>query len=110
MNWNSDVTAGPFNTAQRYRTQFVLPAGFSHPSLEISIHSDNVATIFLNGIQVGQQTFFETADNFSDPPEVFTVTDQSLFQAGTNTIEFYIYNFSGPTAFDYKALVSFVTP
>ena len=85
----------------------MLPDGFSSPSLTVQVHADNVATIYLNGVQIGQQPFAETFTNFQDPPESFTVTDPSRFQAGANILEFDIYNFGGPTAFDYKATVTF---
>jgi hypothetical protein len=79
INWYPS-TFGEAFTATRYRTHFVLPSGFSSPSLTVLVHADNVATIFLNGVQIGQQTFAEIFENFLDPPESFTATNQSLFQ------------------------------
>lgn len=110
VNWDPDMTIGPFGSARRYRTVFNLLAGFSAPSLTVQVHADNVATVFLNGVQIGQQTFDEVAGNFSDPAEVFSTLDTSLFRDGVNTIEFEIYNFTGPTAFDYKATVEYSLP
>ena len=87
----------------------MLPSGFSNPSLLVQVHADNVATLFLNGTQIGQQPFAEIGGNFQNPPESFTVTDPSLFQLGANILEFDIYNFTSATAFDYKAIVSFTS-
>jgi len=99
--------SGPASTATRYRTIFTLPSCYSNPSLSVLVHADNVATLFLNGVQIGQQPFAEIFPNFQDPADSFTVTNPALFQPGANTLEFDIFNFSGPTAFDYKAIVSF---
>jgi len=108
INRNPDFF-GPEHAATWYRSHFVLPSGFSSPSLTVLVHADNVATIFLNGVQIGQQPFVETFLNFINPPESFTATDQSLFQAGVNILEFDIFNFCCITAFDYKATVSFTS-
>ena len=106
INRNPDLS-GPLFAATRYRTSFELPAGFSEPALTVDVHADNVATVFLNGVQIGQQPFVETAFNFRDPASSFTTADPSLFVTGTNVLEFEIYNFNGQTAFDYQATVSF---
>ena len=91
-----------------YRTTFTLPAGFKTPSLTVQVYADNVATIFLNGTQIGQQPFVEYPPNFQGgPPSSFTTTEQSLFGAGVNLLEFEIYNFCCGTGFDYQAVVSF---
>ena len=100
----------PDFTTTRYRAVFVLPSGFSNPSLTVQVHADNVATIFLNGTQIGQQPFGEIASNFQDPAESFTVNDTALFHTGANTLEFDIRNFHGPTGFDYSAVVSYLGP
>lgn len=99
--------AGPNNTSTLYKTTFELPADFRDASVTVNIHADNVATIYLNGTPIGQQTFAEIFPNFQDPPELFTTNDPSLFNAGTNTLLFDIYNFGGPTAFDYLAEMSY---
>lgn len=107
--WLSQVSDanGPANTATRFRTTFTLPQAYSGASLSVDVFADNVATIFLNGVQVGQQPFAEIFPNFQNPPSNFTAVDPTLFRSGTNTLEFTIYNFSGPSGFDYKALVTF---
>ena len=112
INRNPDLT-GPEGTTTdpvlvaRYRTPFTLPAGFTSPSLAIQIHADNVARIFLNGTQIGQQEFKEVQTNFQDPPQSFTTIDATLFRTGANALEFEIFNFTGPTAFDYKAVLTY---
>jgi hypothetical protein len=107
INKNPDYTGEEFANTH-YRTTFQLCAGFSNASLIVNVHADNVATVFLNGVQFGQQPFAEIGENYQDPPSSFTATGP--FLAGTNTLEFDIFNFSGPTAFDYKAVVSFSCP
>jgi hypothetical protein len=86
----------------------VLPQGFHDASLSVDVHADNVASVFLNGMQIGQQPFAAILANFQDPPSTFTATDPVLFRAGTNVLEFDITNLGGPgPSFDYKAVVSF---
>jgi hypothetical protein len=103
---------GADNTDFFYRTTFTLPATFSNPSLSIQVHSDNAATIFLNGNdaahQIGAQPFVEDPANFTNPPEMFTTSDPALFQAGTNTISITVHNFlAGITALDFLADICF---
>jgi hypothetical protein len=99
----------PVDGATRYRAIFQLPEGFSSPSMDAQVYADNVATVFVNGVQVYQQTFADIWTNFQGPASAFTVSDASLFHSGANTLEFEIYNFIGPTAFDYQATISFST-
>ena len=76
----------PDSASTLYQTTFTLPAGFSAPSLTVQVYADNVATIFLNGTQIGQQPFVEYPPNFQGgPPSSFTTTEQSLFGAGVNS-------------------------
>ena len=97
--------------AVRFRASFVLPQGYQDASLSVDVHADNVATVYLNGTQFGQQPFAAIIENFVDPPSTFTASDPALFHAGTNTLDFDIYNFGGPgPSFDYKAVVSFTPP
>lgn len=90
-----------------YRAQFHLPEGAAAPSLSIDIHADNKATLRLNGVEIGSQPWDGMTDNFQDPAETYKVSDPTFFRDGTNVIEFEIHNFDNPTAFDYKATVSF---
>ena len=99
--------AGLRSTTTRYRTTFVLPAGFSIPTLTVDVHADNCATIFLNGTLIGQQTPCLALPNFQDPPESFSTSIAALFQVGTNFLRFDITNSkSGAAGFDYKAVIS----
>jgi hypothetical protein len=108
--WISSAADGngvAFGTV-RFRRSFVLPQGFHDASLSVDVHADNVASVFLNGMQIGQQPFAAILANFQDPPSTFTATDPVLFRAGTNVLEFDITNLGGPgPSFDYKAVVSF---
>src|ERR1051325_9730099 len=46
---------GVLNAAVRFRATFVLPQDYQDASLSVDVHADNVATVFLNGTQIGQQ-------------------------------------------------------
>ena len=70
INWNPNINVGPFYASTFYRTTFELPAGFTIASLTVLVHADNVATIYLNGVQVGQQTFAEIFQNFQGPAKL----------------------------------------
>jgi hypothetical protein len=101
-----------------YRTNFTLPACFSNASINIQIHADNAATIYLNSPpnkpdtpanQIGAQTLDDIPENFQNPPESYPTTpvNPALFIPGTNIIYFKVHNFGGPTALDYLANVTF---
>jgi hypothetical protein len=101
-----------------YRVTFTLPSSFSNPSLNIRIHADNAATIYLNPTnalpspnnQIGAQPQQRILSNFQDLPETFTTSSPSLFKPGTNTLYFRISNFDFQTAFDYLANVGYCLP
>ncbi len=99
---------GPSNTTNIFRTSFTLSAGFTGPSLSISILADDQATVFLNGHFVGAQQFLPTI-NYTNPPSVFTTTNPSFFLAGQNILEIRCFNQPGaqpnPTGIDYSAVV-----
>ena len=102
---NNSTGSGPQGTT-RYRTVFELPPDFTDPSLDLLIHADNYATIYLNGTEIGRQPQVDTPENYQGEPETFSTTDSSLFHEGSNTLEFEITNTSeGLTAFDYKAVI-----
>jgi hypothetical protein len=109
INYNPTYD-GATNASRTYRTTFELPEGFSNASLGIDVHADNVATIILNGTQIGMQTDAEIGSNFQGDPEHYSTAIAELFHAGTNTITFVIKNYSGPTAFDYKAVLTYTNP
>jgi hypothetical protein len=92
------------NTDLFFRATFTLPASFASPSLAIQVHSDNVATIYLNGTQFGMQPdVVPNGDvaNFQDPPEVFTTT--ASFQPGTNVLSIKVHNYADQTGLDFRA-------
>ncbi|HEU4884034.1 MAG TPA: hypothetical protein VFT45_17365 [Longimicrobium sp.] len=90
-----------------YRATFTLPAGFAAPSLDIRVHADNYAVIRLNGNLVGSQPAAEIFPNFQDPAEGFATANPAFFLAGTNVLEIEVGNFTGPTALDYLAQVTY---
>jgi hypothetical protein len=105
-------TEGPTNSDTWYRASFTLPSSFLNPSLNVRIHADNYAEIYLNSPPnnladpahlVGMQPNQQIVDNFRDPPESFTAN--TPLQPGTNTIYFKIHNFDETTAFDYQVKV-----
>ena len=98
---------GQPNDVETYFAEFELPAGFTNPSITVDIHADNVATIFLNGDQIGQQPPGEISENFQDPVESFTNTTATLFNVGTNFLTFEVENFSDPSGLNYNATVTY---
>jgi hypothetical protein len=105
LSINSDRGGNTFqNMDITYRTTFTLPAAFSSPTLAVQVHSDNVATMFLNGNQFGMQPdVVPNGDiaNFQDPPESFTTT--TFFQPGTNELSFRVHNYTDSTGLDFRA-------
>jgi hypothetical protein len=106
-NWIAPPVSVAYGSSSIYRTTFTLPAGFSAPSLTIQVHSDNYAIIRVNGNVIGSQPPLEIASNFRDPVESFTTANPAHFQAGVNVLEIQVVNFSGPTALDYRAGVTY---
>ena len=47
-----------------YSTTFSLPAGFADPSITIQLMADNAGTVFINGVQFGQQPLGDIEANF----------------------------------------------
>ena len=97
----------PSNASTLFQTTFVLPAGFTEPSLTVSVHADNVATVYINGYRIGQQPMQEIYANFQDPAEQFTTTHDTHFVEGENTLTIDVYNFRLESGVDYLATVSF---
>ena len=100
--------SGAAFTTTLYRTTFVLPAGFSSPSLQINVFADNAATVFLNGVQFGQQPQIETFANFQNPASTFTTSNAVNFQVGVNLLDIKVLNFGEPSGLDYSATLTFV--
>lgn len=106
-NWIAPPGSVAYGSSSIYRTTFTLPAGYSAPSLSIQVHADNYAIIRVNGNVVGSQPAAEIFPNFQDPAESFATVDPAFFQAGTNVLEIEVGNFTGPTALDYRAEVTY---
>jgi hypothetical protein len=95
-----------------FRRTFTLPAGLRNPSFTIEIYADNVATVFLNGTQIGQQSLEgipENLQNFQEPPDSFTASP-GILHSGTNTLAIEVVNTPGapanPTGLDYRATIT----
>ena len=88
-----------------FRTVFTLPDGADPIGMTICVHSDNVATVSVNGSTVGAQPYGETAANFRVPEECFDYSGP--FDDGPNVLGFAVHNFSGPMALDYRAVVTY---
>jgi hypothetical protein len=104
---SSSNQAAPNNSTTLYRTTFKLPRDYCRAGLEILVHADNAATIFLNGKQIGQQPQSAVTQNFKDPAEQFTTVDQSRFRVGKNTLEIRVRNYQERTGVDFKVEVPF---
>lgn len=91
-----------------FRITFQLPAGFSNPQLSLAVFADNVATGYLDGVEIGGQPFLETYANFQSPASTFTTSNAGLFHVGQNVLAFDVYNFNDPSGLDYQATITFV--
>ena len=108
---NAPSSIGPVNGSVWYRTSFTLPAGCLDPSITVRVHADNAATVYLNGVKIGEQPLAEIFPNFQDPAESYTSNDPAHFVCGgSNVLEFDLYNFNNPTALDYAAVVTYSLP
>jgi Beta-galactosidase jelly roll domain len=96
---------GPGSTSILYRRTFTLPPGITNSTFTIEVHADNVATIFLNGTQIGQQPFEDIPENFQGPPDTFTAPS-GVLHSGTNTLAIDVFNFGFITGLDYKATIT----
>jgi len=99
-----------------FRTTFSLPAGFTAPSLSISVHADNYATILVNGHVIGGHPLnqsYTIQNNFQGSPEIFASSNAGFFVPGNNFLEINLTNVgstrtgTSPAALDYKATVQF---
>lgn len=88
-----------------FRTTFTLPDGADPIGMTICVHSDNVATVSVNGATVGAQPYAETAANFQVPAECFEFPGP--FVDGANVLGFAVHNMSGPMALDYRAVLTY---
>lgn len=76
--------------AYKFEKTFTLPAGATSQLLNLSIRADNVAIVYLNGIEVGRHT--PTADNPVYWNTQLALTDAANFVTGTNTLRVDLVN------------------
>ena len=92
-----------------YKVEFTLPSNAKSPSLNVKVHADNQATIFLNNPttnQIGQQTPQYSVQNFLDPAESFGTT-ANFVTGSKNTLYFRVTNVDFITGLDYNATVTY---
>lgn len=92
----------------RYRTSFVLPGGFTLPSLSGLMASDDKSgEVLLNGTSLAT---YDTSFGYDSTPKAYSTSIASLFLAGTNTLEFVVVNWGGASGVDFSAAVSYAAP
>jgi alpha-tubulin suppressor-like RCC1 family protein len=93
-----------------YHRTFTLPAEVSERStFTLQLHADNVATVYLNGTQIGQLPFEDTPPNYAGPPETFTAPAR-LLRNGDNTLVIEVFDFGVISGLDYKATILIQEP
>ena len=113
---NTDAVGSPGEpTVTEYSVSFELPPGSLDPAISGSVHTDNVATILLNGVQIGAQpdcsegcpaaNFQGDPESFSSGSEPFNLATDAV--AGTNTLVFQVADEGVVTGLDFAATVSF---
>jgi len=93
--------------AVTYRTTFEMPQQFSDASIGIQFNADDAAIVNLNGVDIG------SAVALGGDPRGITNTDTTLFEPGTNTLDFVVHNYGGgpnPAWLNYVAFVTFTEP
>jgi hypothetical protein len=88
---------------QFFQAKFQVPQGCNGPTLTVAVNADNVATVFLNGNQIGMQVDDEIIANFQNPPDLFTTAGP--FLAGENTLTFRVGNYTNQLALDFEARI-----
>jgi hypothetical protein len=91
-----------------YVASFTLPAGYSAPSLSITLEADNAATVYLNGNLVNAQKQADYHPNYQTST-TFTTSTASFFSAGgkANTLEVRVADYGTATGLDYSATVTY---
>jgi hypothetical protein len=91
-----------------YRITFVLPAGFTAPSLSGFMGSDDQpVAVTLNGTAIANYPYEGYV--YAPSPHAFATSDASLFQTGTNVVVFETLNLGGVTGVDFTGTVSYVS-
>lgn len=92
-----------------YITTFNLPAGFTNPVVNLQLYADNAATVYVNGVQIGQQPQADVYPNYgctfpTEPaltctefgdPFPYTTTGNGTavpWQPGTNELRIVVLN------------------
>ncbi len=103
------ITGRGLGATTRYRTTFALPAGYSAPSLTITLAADDGATVLLNGHRVAAQTLTHTADDdkYHRQPWAYSTADPTMFVAGTNTLDVQVEDYGPEAGIDYVANVTY---
>ena len=102
----SDNKKRPHPTAYYiYDTEFSMPPCFSAPSVSGSMMGENAVGVYLNN------SFIAQAPNPAyGSPTLFSASNPTLFQAGTNVLDFVVANTrpSNATGLDFSATVAFL--
>jgi hypothetical protein len=106
INYNPSIAGTPYAAASYFTYVYVPYWDYDTVDmrLRIEVNADNVATFYINGGQVYQQTWGEVASNFQSPAEL--AYTQAYFNVGAyNQVQINVQNFSGPTALNYRISV-----
>ena len=112
-NWISHsteaATGQAASEATTYETTFTLPAGATSPTLSVTLHADNRATVSLNGTEFGSQPTGCPFSNFQGAPDTFSTS--TGFVEGVNTLTITVENPTscggGPTGLNFVATVNY---
>ena len=93
-----------------FRTKFVLPEGFTNPSISFTATADDAVEVLLNGSNIGFIQDFGT--DLCDPPSSFAFANSGAFTVGENTVELRLLNFNAPLplSLSYRLVISFTPP
>lgn len=87
----------PLEGQYRYRYCFNLCRDFKDARLELSLRSDNLGEVYLNGSKIG--TVPANSWSASQNETQISVQNQALFRSGENALEVMVQNTAGPTGF-----------
>lgn len=93
------------NKIVTYRIRFLVPDGWSSPTMALQIRADNFGTVFLNGTEIlpefegGRTTDFD-----------FDVALDTTLQTGVNVMLVEVRDYGGIAGFNYRADISMIAP
>jgi hypothetical protein len=107
---NSNPSAWYEGLTGYYMTSFTLPSGYYDASIVVDAVGDDHGWVYLNSTMleggVEDQFWWNSSGYYT-----FSSSNQSLFQAGLNTLEFFVLNDGGgPTGLSYRATIEFKVP